>query len=58
MSDKALAFEIRQEGIDVGRWAELEAAYVEASGRMSVVKAPWARTAQRRDKDAVVKARR
>jgi len=58
MSDKALAFEMRQEGIDVGRWAELEAAYVEASGKMSVVKAPWARTAQRRDKDAVVKARR
>ena len=53
MSDKALAFEIRQEGIEEARWAEIAAAYVEASGNMSVVKAPWARTAQRRDKDAV-----
>jgi uncharacterized membrane protein YcaP (DUF421 family) len=55
MSDKALAFEIRQEGIGVGRWKELAAVYVEASGKMSVVKAPWARTAQRRDRDALRK---
>lgn len=56
MSDKALAFEIREEGIDVGRWAEAQAVYVEASGQVSVVRAPWARPAQRRDTDAVRKA--
>lgn len=56
MSDKELAFEIRQEGIDVGRWAEAQAVYVEASGQVSVVRAQWARPAQRRDKDQVRKA--
>src|SRR5687768_6789990 len=56
MSDKELAFEIREEGIDAGRWAEAQAVYVEASGQVSVVRAPWARPAQRREKDAVRKA--
>ena len=58
MSRKSLAFEIRQEGIDAGRWREISAAYVEASGQLSVVKAPWARTAQRRDADAARKRAR
>jgi uncharacterized membrane protein YcaP (DUF421 family) len=56
MSDRELAFELRQEGIDVGRWAEAQAFYVEASGQVSVVRASWARPVQRRDKDAVRRA--
>jgi len=55
MSDKALDFEIRQEGVDKARWAEVSAAHVEASGHVSLLKAPWARPPQRRDKDAVLR---
>ena len=59
MSDKSLAFEMRQHGIEDGRWPEVREAYVEASGQVSVVKAPWAQAVQRRDRDAVVaRARR
>ena len=59
MSEKSLAFELRQEGVDDGRWAEVKEAYVEASGQLSLLKAPWARTVERREKEAVAaRARR
>lgn len=53
MSDKELAFEVRQEGVEGDRWTEVSTVHVEASGVISMLKAPWARAAQRRDKDAV-----
>jgi uncharacterized membrane protein YcaP (DUF421 family) len=56
MSDKSLDFELRQEGLEKERWAEVTTAHVEASGHVSVLKAPWARPPQRRDKDAVRRA--
>jgi uncharacterized membrane protein YcaP (DUF421 family) len=57
MSDKQLAFEIRQEGVDAERWPEVSAVYVETRGAISLLLAPWARAAQRRDKDAVHRRR-
>ena len=57
MNEKALAFEVRQAGVADGRWAEIQCAHVEASGAFSLLKAPWARGAQRRDAEAVRKAR-
>lgn len=58
VSDKELAFEIRQEGVDDSRWSAVQSAHVEASGGLSLLKERWARTAQRRDRDAVLRKAR
>jgi uncharacterized membrane protein YcaP (DUF421 family) len=57
MNEKGLACEIRHHGLEEEDWAEVEAAHVEVSGDVSVLRAAWARPAQRRDAAAVRKAR-
>jgi uncharacterized membrane protein YcaP (DUF421 family) len=53
MSEKELAFEARQEGIDVDRFDEIGSAHVEANGALSVLRAAWARAVPRRDAEQV-----
>lgn len=57
MSESDLAGEVRHHGVARGDWPQVEAAYVETGGRVSLLKAAWARPAQRRDADAVRRAR-
>jgi uncharacterized membrane protein YcaP (DUF421 family) len=57
MSDKELAAEVRHHAVDREDWPEVQAAHIEASGALSLLKAGWARPVQRRDADAVRKAR-
>ena len=49
MSDKELAFETRQEGLDAGDFDQIASAHVEANGALSVLRAAWARPVPRRD---------
>ena len=57
MSDRELAAEVRHHDVDREDWPEVQAAHVEASGAVSLLKAGWARPVPRRDADAVRKAR-
>lgn len=57
MSVKGLAAEVHHHGVDREDWPEVQAAHIEASGAVSLLKAGWARPAERRDADAVRKAR-
>ena len=57
MSEKELAAEVRHHGVEMEDWPEVQAAHIEASGAVSLLKAGWARPAQRRDAGAVRKAR-
>lgn len=57
MNEKELAFELRHHGLPPEDWSEAGASHVEVSGEISLLRAGWARPAQRRDADAVRKAR-
>ena len=57
ISDKELAFEVRQHGIDDGALAEVMSAHAEANGGLSVLRAAWARPVQRRDAGRLRKPR-
>jgi uncharacterized membrane protein YcaP (DUF421 family) len=57
MNDKTLAFEVRHHGLDEDGWREVQAAQIETSGEVSLLKAEWARPPHRREAAAVRKAR-
>ena len=57
MSEKELACEVRHHGLQKEDWAEVQAAHVEVSGQLSVLRAGWARPVQRRDAAALRKAK-
>ena len=57
MSDKELACEVRHHGLEKEHWPQVQGAHIEAGGALSLLKAGWARPAQRRDAAAVRKAR-
>lgn len=58
MSEKDLACEVRHAGIDREDWPEVRAAHVECSGAVSVLRHEWARPAQKKDAEAVRRARK
>jgi len=57
MSEQELAVEVRHHGVEREDWPEVQAAHIEASGVVSLLKARWARPAQRRDAAGVRRLR-
>lgn len=57
MSEEELAFEVRHHGLRREDWPQVRAAHVECSGEVSVLRHEWARPAQRKDAEAVRRAR-
>ena len=57
MSEKDLACEVRHAGIEREDWPEIRAAHVECSGEVSVLLHEQARPVQRKDAEAVRRAR-
>ncbi|HJQ71129.1 MAG TPA: YetF domain-containing protein [Blastocatellia bacterium] len=51
ISEKELEEMMRQTELERERWAEVKSARVETSGRASVLKQDWAKTADKRDAD-------
>jgi uncharacterized membrane protein YcaP (DUF421 family) len=58
MNEKEMACEVRHHGLQEVDWPEVQAAHIETSGALSVLRAAWARPVQRRDADSVRKAHR
>jgi len=52
-NEKELACEVRHHGLEREDWPEVEAAHVEVSGEVSVLRFGWARPVQRRDAAAL-----
>jgi uncharacterized membrane protein YcaP (DUF421 family) len=53
VSEKELAALLRQQGIERERWVEVNRAWVEINGELSVAQHEQARPAERRDRDRV-----
>ena len=52
-SEKEIAELLRLQGIDRERWTEVDRAWLEDNGELSVMPHEWARPAERRDRDRV-----
>jgi uncharacterized membrane protein YcaP (DUF421 family) len=53
VSEEELATLLRQQGIERERWVEVDRAWIEVNGELSVVQHEQARPAERRDRDRV-----
>jgi uncharacterized membrane protein YcaP (DUF421 family) len=58
VNDAALAALLRREGVEPDRWPEVRAAYLENSGRLSVLRRRLALPATRADRERALKAAR
>jgi uncharacterized membrane protein YcaP (DUF421 family) len=58
MNEKELRFEVRHHGLEREDWDQVQSAHVEPSGTVSVLRQAWARTAQKRDAEAVRRRRK